>query len=72
MKNKKNSSFVICHSSLIKPFLQELFYAITIALVALTFLELIWPGVVLAYININLVLIIWLFNASVLLIKNND
>ena len=50
----------------------EIFYTLTIALVILTILELIWPSIVLAHININLILIFWLINASVLLITTKN
>jgi len=50
----------------------KFFYFLTIFLVIFTFLELIWPSIVLAYINMTVVLILWLFNASVLLISTND
>jgi hypothetical protein len=43
-------------------FLKEIFYTLTGALIILSALELIHPGVVLAYININWVLIFWLIN----------
>ena len=51
----------------------DFFYTFTFALVAFTALELIWPNTVLAYFNINLILILWLITASMLLIttKNN-
>jgi len=43
-----------------KIFLQELFYALTGALAIFSIFELLRPGLVLAYININWVLIFWL------------
>lgn len=48
---------------------KELFYALTVSLVVFLFLEIIWPGVVLAYININWVLIFWFAIGIVLLLK---
>ncbi|MCG2697911.1 hypothetical protein L6307_02330 [Candidatus Parcubacteria bacterium] len=42
------------------PITKELFYTLTAALVIFCALELAWPGIVLAYININRVLIFWL------------
>ncbi len=50
----------------------EFFYILTIAFFILNILEFIWPSIVLAYININIVLILWLINVSVLLISHND
>jgi hypothetical protein len=41
-------------------FLKELFYSISIALVIFTLLEIIHPGIVLAYLNLNLLLLTWL------------
>lgn len=48
----------------------ELFYVLTSALVVFIALEIIWPGVVLAYININWVLILWLITVIIILIDN--
>ncbi len=39
---------------------RELFYVLTAALVIFALLEVIWPGIVLAYINLNWLLIFWL------------
>lgn len=50
--------------------IREFFYVLTGSLVIFSLLELVWPGIVLAYINLNWVLILWLFAAIlVLLIK---
>ena len=48
--------------------LREFFYVLTGSLVLLGFLELVWPGVVLAYINLNWVLILWLFAGILVLL----
>lgn len=40
--------------------IRELFYALTIAVVILAILELFSPGIVLAYFNLNWVLLAWL------------
>ncbi len=48
-------------------FLKELFYALTGALVIFCALELVWPGIVLAYVNINWLLIFWLIVGIVIL-----
>lgn len=39
---------------------RELFYVLTGALIIFALLEVIWPGIVLAYINLNWLLIFWL------------
>gem|GEM_PF-736721 len=51
---------------------KELFYALTGALVIFVVLEIIRPGVVLAYININWVLIFWLAIGIVILTTKNN
>ncbi len=48
---------------------RELFYVFTAALVIFAAMETVWPGVVLAYININWVLILWLFFGIIVLIN---
>lgn len=49
----------------------ELFYVLTGALAVFVILEMVWPGVVLAYANINWVLILWLLNGMIILLINN-
>ncbi len=39
---------------------KELFYSLTGALINFVLMEIFWPGLVLAYINLNWVLIFWL------------
>ena len=51
---------------------KELFYALTGALVVFVVLELFWPNVVLAYININWVLILWLFAGIIILLTDRQ
>jgi len=51
---------------------KELFYTLTGALIVFCFLEIIWPGIVLAYININWLLIFWLITGMVILIINQE
>ncbi|MEA3463990.1 MAG: hypothetical protein U9R14_02875 [Patescibacteria group bacterium] len=51
--------------------LKELFYALTGALAIFIIMEIFWPGIVLAYININWVLIFWLVIGIVILITNS-
>lgn len=41
-------------------FLAELFYALTGAILIGAILEIIWPGMILAYFNLNYLLLIWL------------
>ncbi|NTW22045.1 hypothetical protein HGA34_00695 [Candidatus Falkowbacteria bacterium] len=50
----------------------EAFYALTGALAVFTALELAWPGVVLAYININAVLLFWLVFGILKLRKGSE
>lgn len=52
--------------------LKEIFYVLTGALVVFAFLELVWPGVVLAYINLNWVLILWLLDGILILTYLSD
>jgi fucose permease len=51
---------------------KELFYVLTGALIIFIILEIVWPGVVLAYININLVLIFWLAVGIVILLTSHN
>lgn len=48
-------------------FIEELFYALTGFLVISAVLEVLFPRMVLAYINLNIVLLIWCINAIILL-----
>ena len=50
-------------------FLLELFYGLFGALLIFIFLEIVWPGIVLAYINLNLVLLFCLVIGIIILIK---
>lgn len=50
---------------------REMFYVFTGALFAFSLMEIVWPGIVLAYVNINWVLIIWL-GASIMVLVMND
>ncbi len=65
-----------CYMKNIFLILQELFYVLTGALIIFCLLELIWPGVILAHININFVLLLWLIIGIINLIiykeKLND
>lgn len=53
-----------------KIFLQELFYCLTGSLIIFSIFELIHPGLVLAYINLNWVLIFWLIIGIVIVVWN--
>ncbi len=53
-------------------FLKETFYVLTGALVIFTGLELVWPRLVLAYININWILIGWVFIGIVILVVDKS
>lgn len=46
---------------LIHVFLTELFYVLTGAALIFVALEIIWPEIIIAYLNLNYVLIVWLF-----------
>ena len=48
--------------------LKEIFYVLTGALVVFTILEIAWPRLVLAHININWILMGWLFIGIVILV----
>ncbi|MFA4834063.1 MAG: hypothetical protein WC619_04445 [Patescibacteria group bacterium] len=51
---------------------KELFYALTGALVIFVILELVWPNIVLAYLNLNWVLLSWLFTGIIILIIGKE
>lgn len=51
---------------------REMFIWLTISLVVFTALELLWPGVVSSFINLNFVLIFWLITGIVLLFIGNN
>jgi len=50
--------------------LREIFYFLTLSAIVLTLLELSWNGMVLAYFNINWLLISWVFVGIVILLIN--
>lgn len=52
----------------IKIISQELFYVLTVVLIIFFVIELLFPGMVLAYININWVLIFWVINVILILV----
>jgi hypothetical protein len=55
-----------------KIIIEEVFYVLTGALAVFACLELLWPGVVLAYININAVLLFWLIFGILVLRKRSE
>lgn len=48
-------------------FFYELFYVLTGAILIFTCLEIFWPGIILAYLNLNYVLIFWLIIGIIIL-----
>jgi hypothetical protein len=54
-----------------KQLFKEIFYVLTTATLIFFIMELIAPGMVMAYINFNWVLILWLINGILLLILND-
>jgi len=48
-------------------FFRETFWALLGSLVIFSFLEIVWPGIVLAYINLNFILLVWLLVAIVII-----
>ncbi len=52
--------------------LNEIFYVLTGAIVIFVLIEFTWPGLVLAYFNLNWVLIIWLIVGIVILVFNQE
>ena len=67
MENDKEKTKDGGADSLINDFFHELFYVLTGALLIFSCLEIIWPGIVLAYLNLNYVLIFWLINGIIIL-----
>lgn len=51
----------------INNFFYELFYVLTGAILIFACLEIFWPGTVLAYLNLNYVLMFWLINGIIIL-----
>lgn len=51
---------------------KEVFYVLSGAFVIFVILELTWPDVVLAYLNINWVLILWFFVGIILLLTDKN
>jgi hypothetical protein len=61
-----------CESIIIKIYLQEIFYVFSGALVIFALMEIVKPGMVIAYVNYNVVLIFWFITGMLILfIRNN-
>ena len=54
-----------------KEILKELFYMLTGALVIFACFELVYPGVVLAYMNYNILLLFWLIIGIIIVLSKN-
>jgi hypothetical protein len=48
---------------------REIFYFLSLALIIFIGLEIIWPNVVLAYLNLNYLFLLWFLSGLFLLIK---
>ncbi len=53
-------------------FLKEIFYALTTSVLIFAILELIFPGIVLAYINFNLILLLWFINGIIVIVTKKQ
>jgi len=51
---------------------KEFFYVLTGALVVFVILEIAWPNVVIAYLNLNWVLLAWLFAGIIVLLTEKN
>ncbi len=51
----------------IKIFFMEFFYALTASVVVFSFLEIFWPGMILAYFNLNYLLLLWLVSGIIII-----
>ncbi len=51
----------------VKIFSQEIFYLLTLAVVVFYFLEILWPGIVLAHFKLCWLLLFWLLAGILLL-----
>jgi hypothetical protein len=63
--------FIMQKRILLQTFFQESFYVLLAAIVVFGVLELFWPRLVLAYININWLLIGWVVSGIVVIIVND-
>jgi len=48
---------------------REIFYFFSVALTLFIIMEMIWPNVILAYFNLNYLLVLWLISGIISLIK---
>ena len=48
-------------------FFREFFWALLGSLIIFACLEVVWPGIVLAYINLNFILLVWLLAGIVII-----
>jgi hypothetical protein len=55
----------------INQYLKEIFYVSGAAIIIFCLMEFFWPGIVLAYININWLLICWLLVGILILYNSN-
>ena len=67
MKNDINSIKSGGIKIFINNFFHELFYILTAAIIIFVGLEIFWPGIILAYLNLNYVLIFWLLDGIIIL-----
>lgn len=51
---------------------RELFYFFSIAIIIFFLLEIFWPGIVLAYFNVNILLFLWLINLVFFVFNKKD
>ena len=51
----------------INNFFYELFYVLTGAILIFACLEIFWPGMILAHLNLNYILIFWLISGIIIL-----
>ncbi len=52
--------------------IKEIFYVLTVASVVFVLIEVFWSNIVLAYIDINWVLISWFISAILILVFNKE
>ena len=52
--------------------IRESFYFLTVLSAVFIALELVWPNIILAYFNLNYLLILWLVSGLITLKKNYD
>ncbi len=51
--------------------IREIFYFLSLLLALFIILEIIWPNIILAYFNLNWLLVLWLISGLSLLIKKH-